>query len=268
MVSSPPGRPSHAREARRRGSPGCRRRPRCGRRSAAGTGIPAGRLGEIGRLAGDGVERRASPLRRRGSGTAAKQAPACRDAGGVRTTALAGPDSMIRPAYITAMTSQFCATTPTSCETRIIAMPVSSLSSASRVRIWSWMVTSSAVVGSSARSSSGSRRDRHRDHHALPHAAAELVRIEGKPLPRRGDADMRQEFDRALARRRAVEPGLDAERLGDLVADGEHRIEAGRRVLEDHRDFAAANSGESRAGRGREGRVPSTSRLPPTISPG
>ena len=44
-------------------------------------------------------------------------------------------------------------------------------------RICAWIVTSSAVVGSSAISSSGLHDERHRDHHALPHAAGELVRI-------------------------------------------------------------------------------------------
>ena len=39
------------------------------------------------------------------------------------------------------------------------------------------MVTSSAVVGSSAISSAGTAGERHGDHHALAHAARELVRI-------------------------------------------------------------------------------------------
>ena len=56
-------------------------------------------------------------------------------------------------------------------------MPSSSRSRSSSFRIWSWMVTSSAVVGSSASSSFGSRRQRDRDHRALAHAAGELVRI-------------------------------------------------------------------------------------------
>jgi len=47
------------------------------------------------------------------------------------------------------------------------------------------MVTSSAVVGSSAISSVGPAGQRHRDHHALAHAAGELVRIVVEPLLRR-----------------------------------------------------------------------------------
>ena len=34
---------------------------------------------------------------------------------------------------------------------------------------------------------------------------------------------------------------MRAHRLGDLVADGEHRIKAGHRLLEDHRDAIATN---------------------------
>ena len=40
-----------------------------------------------------------------------------------------------------------------------------------RSRTCAWIVTSSAVVGSSAISSSGSKGERHRDHHALTHAS-------------------------------------------------------------------------------------------------
>ena len=60
---------------------------------------------------------------------------------------------------------------------RMIAVPVSSRSVRMRSRICAWIVTSSAVVGSSAISSFGSQRERHRDHHALAHAAREPVRI-------------------------------------------------------------------------------------------
>ena len=60
---------------------------------------------------------------------------------------------------------------------RMIAVPVSRCSVRIRSRIWAWMVTSSAVVGSSAMSSSGLAGERHGDHHALRHAARHLVRI-------------------------------------------------------------------------------------------
>ena len=56
------------------------------------------------------------------------------------------------------------------------------------------------VVGSSQSSSFGSQRERDRDHHALPHAARELVRV-GLVAPRRvRDADLPHQLDRALPR--------------------------------------------------------------------
>ena len=51
------------------------------------------------------------------------------------------------------------------------------------------MVTSSAVVGSSAISSRGSAGQRHRDQRPLPHAAGELVRVLLQPPRRIRDAD-------------------------------------------------------------------------------
>ena len=38
-----------------------------------------------------------------------------------------------------------------------------------------------------------------------------------------------------------VHADVDAERLGDLQSDGQDRIERGHRLLEDHRDVAAAD---------------------------
>ena len=56
--------------------------------------------------------------------------------------------------------------------------------------IWAWIVTSSAVVGSSAMMSFGSHAERDRDHHALAHAAGQLVRDTLlQPLLRVGQAD-------------------------------------------------------------------------------
>ena len=101
------------------------------------------------------------------------------------------------------------------------------------------MVTSSAVVGSSAMSRRGL--------HAM--AIAIMTRwfmppeswcgIVGQPARGRGDADLLQQLHRARARRLAVEREMQAQRLLELEADGEARIEAGGRLLEDHRDVAA-----------------------------
>ena len=63
---------------------------------------------------------------------------------------------IVRPAYITRTLLQIPATTPRSWVISTIAMPKRFCRSASRSRICAWIVTSSAVVGSSAMSTSGS----------------------------------------------------------------------------------------------------------------
>ena len=82
---------------------------------------------------------------------------------------------------------------------------------------------------------------RRRDHHALAHAAGELVRIVVDAPLRRGDADAAQHLDGPRPRLLLADVGVDAQRLGDLVADGKHRIERAHRLLKDHRDAAAAD---------------------------
>ncbi len=64
--------------------------------------------------------------------------------------------STMRPAYITATRSATSAITPRSCVTSTIAVPVRARSSWNRLRICACTVTSSAVLGSSASSISGS----------------------------------------------------------------------------------------------------------------
>ena len=81
--------------------------------------------------------------------------------------------------------------------------------------------------------------ERHRDHHALAHAAGELVR-KGLHAPLGiGDADLLQQFDDSFRARAAVEIEMRLQRLADLEADGEAGIERGHRLLKDHRDVLA-----------------------------
>ena len=75
---------------------------------------------------------------------------------GAAKHALIGARSTMRPPYMTCTRSQNSATTPRSWVIMRIETPSSSDSSLSNFRIWSWMVTSSPVVGSSAISSAGS----------------------------------------------------------------------------------------------------------------
>ena len=80
-----------------------------------------------------------------------------------------------------------------------------------------------------------------RDHHALAHAAGKLMRILLEPLLGIGDADQPQQFGGARVGVLLVHPEMELQRLDDLQPDRQHRVERGHRLLEDHRDFAAAH---------------------------
>src|SRR6516165_317667 len=69
---------------------------------------------------------------------------------GERNSSATGASSTLRPAYITMTRSATSATTPRSWVMRMMAAPTRCLRSVMRLRICAWMVTSSAVVGSSA----------------------------------------------------------------------------------------------------------------------
>ena len=83
--------------------------------------------------------------------------------------------------------------------------------------------------------------ERHGDHHALAHASAHLVRVVVHPLARIGDADEPQHLDRPRPCRLAPQALMDDGRFGDLVPHGEHRVERGHRLLENHRNPVAAD---------------------------
>ena len=59
-----------------------------------------------------------------------------------------------------------------------------------------------------------------------------------------------------------VQPEVRLERLADLAPDRQHRVQARHRVLEDHRDLAAADPAQLASRRARSGRGPRTSRVP------
>ena len=53
------------------------------------------------------------------------------------------------------------------------------------------------------------------------------------------NAHLFQQLGGAMARGLVIEPEVQPQRLGELKADGEARVEAGRRILEDHRHVLA-----------------------------
>ncbi len=84
--------------------------------------------------------------------------------------------------------------------------------------------------------------ERHRDHHALLLAARQLVRIRGKAPLRLRQADLGEQAFGALPGGAARQPQMPDQRLGDLVADREHRVQRCHRLLEHARDVAAAQA--------------------------
>ena len=85
--------------------------------------------------------------------------------------------------------------------------------------------------------------ERHRDHRALLHPAAELVRVIVHALLRAGDADGTEPFDDfgiCVGHIRAVE----ADPFGDLAADGIHRVERSGGFLKNIGDPAAADQAD------------------------
>ena len=71
------------------------------------------------------------------------------------------------------------------------------------------------------------------------------MRIVAEPFFRLGDLDQTQHLHRALVRFLAGGFLVQAHRFGNLVADGEDRIERRHRLLEDHRDVVAPDRAHS-----------------------
>ena len=87
-----------------------------------------------------------------------------------------------------------------------------------------------------------SRRARERagDHHALQHAARQFVRVLAQVVLGPRQPHGAQQLDRP---RLGVGPGSpvdQSKRLGEVVADRAHRVDARARILEDHARVRAA----------------------------
>src|SRR5262249_2093164 len=84
--------------------------------------------------------------------------------------------------------------------------------------------------------------ERQGNHRALAQAAGELVRIIAGALSRGGYLDVIEHLDGALPRRAAATARGREHCGGDLVADGEHRIERCHRLLEYHGDTCSPHA--------------------------
>ena len=115
------------------------------------------------------------------------------------------------------------------------------------------MVTSSAVVGSSAISSLRVAGQGDGDHHALAHAAAELVRVVvARVWLGRRNAHQLQHLDRAVHGFLAAgSPSCRRSALGDLLADAVDRVQRSSSVPGRRWRFPWRGSSASRLGRQR-----------------
>ena len=80
---------------------------------------------------------------------------------------------------------------------------------------------------------------RHGDHGPLAHATRELVGIGAGTARGRRNADLIEHLHGALGSRTVREVLVQDERLADLVANAQDRIQGRHRLLEDHRDAIA-----------------------------
>ena len=86
--------------------------------------------------------------------------------------------------------------------------------------------------------------ERHCDHHALPHAAGEFVRILLGAHRRIRNANLREHCHCPSPRFLSRGLGVYAHDFRDLITDGEHWIERRHGLLENHRHAIAANGAQ------------------------
>jgi hypothetical protein len=188
--------------------------------SALGTtpGISASRLCSVR------CRQRGAELRHR-----AEQSAACRDAVDVRKRSggSLASSTTLRPAYITTTRSATSATTPRSCVISTIAAPTSVLQVAHELEDLRLHSSRRARWSARPRSAASGRRPApwrsSRAGACRPRAGA------GTRVTRRSgfrDADQRQHLHGLLLRLlSSTEPWCSRERLADLAADVEHRVE-------------------------------------------
>ncbi len=179
-----------------------------------------------------------------------------------------GPFSTISPAYITSTWSAISATTGRLWVMNSSAIRRSRCRPASNSSTCAWIVTSSAVVGSSAISRRG----------LLAMAIAIIARWRmppdiscGKARARRSGSEMPTRPSNATARRHAAarrNGSMRTDRLGHLGAHPVHGVQAAQRVLEHHRHVRrrAAAAARLRAAAARRGPPRTPPRRPPAPS--
>ena len=139
-----------------------------------------------------------------------------------------------------------------------------------RARIWAWVVTSSAVVGSSAIEDVGLERERHGDHGALALAARQLVGIGLQRRARVGQPDLGQQGEGALLRSPRGTRRVWMRNISPIWSPmPAKRVQRRHRLLEDHADRGRRGCRRIAASGMASRSSPSSRRLPPaTAMPG
>ncbi len=149
-----------------------------------------------------------------------QSAPGCTDAAAALSTSAQVPCSMMRPAYITITRSAISATAPMSWVMNMMAVPLSRCRLAQQIedlRLHRDVERGGRLVGDQDVGPAGQR---HRDHHALAHAAGQLVRVFVDAALGRRNAHLAQHLDGAArAPPRPSRPACRRSDLADLVAD-------------------------------------------------
>ena len=161
------------------------------------------------------------------------------------------PPRRARPAYMTPIRSHIWATTARSWETNsrpIALLAPKPIEEAQDPGLHDHVEGRGRLVG---QQQGRPRRERHGDHDALAHAAAELVRIGRRALRASRMPTRLHHLDRARPGRAAAEPVVRADHLGDGLADAQDGIQRRHRILEDHRDARAAQRLLCRSSRSR-----------------
>ena len=126
---------------------------------------------------------------------------------------------------------------------REVALALESLEQVEHLRLHHHVERGGRLVGDEHRGIAG---ERHRDHHPLPLAARELVRVVVGPA--RGQSDLLEQLADPRASGAAGLRRVQVDCLRDLLADLLHRVERVQRALEHDRELAPAH--RAAAGRG------------------
>ena len=173
---------------------------------------------------------------------ATRAARPCTGGAAGRRSRSTGPSSTIRPRYMTSTRSHSSATTLRLCVIRISVSPCSCAQAREQLddlQLDGHVERRGRLVGDQQ---ARARRERVGDHHALAHAARELVRVAASTRSGRGARRRASRSTATWRAARAAQAAMRPQHLLERRLDAVERIERRARALEDHRDLLAADA--------------------------